>query len=134
MIACYTLVSLKKGYEMISPTGKGIRNDSEGSGEYGAPRGIRLHNGIDYECTGGQDIIAPFDMLITRISNPKANSTLSGIAWQHGQSTGKMFYFKPNSSLINTFVKESDVIGIAQSVSKDYGLPNMIDHIHFQID
>ena len=119
---------------MISPTGKGIRYDSEGSGEYGAKRGDRIHNGIDYECEPGQEIVAPFDMEIVRESRPKAGSPLSGIVWKYGRSRGKMFYFSPDPNLIGSEVKEGQVIGIAQSVSQDYDLLDMIDHIHFQID
>jgi len=119
---------------MISPTGKGIRNDSEGSGEYGAPRGSRVHNGVDYLCTPGQDVYAPFTMMITRVSIPKWELDLSGIAWDSGNSTGKMFYFSPDLSLIDTIVHEGQVIGTAQSVSDEYELPNMKDHIHFQVD
>lgn len=119
---------------MISPTGLGIRNDEEGSGEYGASRGARLHNGVDYLCKEGQDIIAPFDLTIVRISNPKINSELSGIVWQSNRSYGKIFYFEPNPDLISYAVEQGQVIGKAQSVSADYGLLGMKDHIHFQID
>jgi hypothetical protein len=119
---------------MISPTGKGVRNDSEGSGEYGAPRSNRVHNGIDYLCDAGQTIVAPFDLTIKRISVPKINSPMSGIEWVSGKSSGKMFYFKPYLHLIGRLVKAGEGIGVAQSVSKDYGLPRMQDHIHFQID
>ena len=119
---------------MLSPTGKDIREDEEGSGEYGAKRGDRLHNGIDFLCEVGQEIVAPFNMMIERIANPKPNSPMSGIKWKYGKSEGKMFYFKPKVSLVGTMVSKGDVIGIAQSVSFDYGLPKMKDHIHFQID
>ncbi len=119
---------------MISPTGMGIRVDLEGDGNYGASRGTRLHKGVDYICREGQDIIAPFNMLITRIAKPKNASPLSGIVWQKGKSLGKMFYFKPDNNLIGKPVYKGDVIGVAQSVSKDYKLPNMLDHIHFQVD
>ncbi len=119
---------------MISPTGKGIRADVEGDGHYGTSRGTRRHNGEDYLCTESQAIVAPFDMIITRISKPIANSYLSGIAWQRGKSRGKMFYFTPEESLIGCPVKEGEVIGIAQSVSGYYNLPRMQDHIHFQVD
>jgi len=119
---------------MISPTGKGIRVDSEGDGHYGASRGTRRHNGIDYICEPGQAIKAPFSMLIVRIAKPKAGSDLSGIEWQRGRSTGKLFYFKPDINLIDKAVKEGDVIGYAQSVSEAYGLPGMTDHTHFSVD
>lgn len=119
---------------MISPTGKGIRSDPEGDGNYGARRGSRVHNGVDYLCDEGQMVVAPFDMTITRMANPKANSPMSGIAWQRGKSAGKMFYFKPDPELIGKAVKQGQAIGKAQAVSRDYGLPNMKDHIHFQVD
>lgn len=119
---------------MISPTGKGVRIDSEGSGEYGAPRGNRRHNGIDYLCDSGQDIVAPFDMFIVRVALPRTGSKLSGIQWRTQRSEGKMFYFLPDVQLINTWVGQNQVIGKAQSVSSVYGLPDMKDHIHFQVD
>lgn len=108
--------------------------DYEGSGEYGASRGSRKHNGIDYVCQKGQAIVAPFDLVIERIALPKMDSPLSGIKWRAVRSTGKMFYFSPLPVLIGKMVKKGDVIGVAQSVSEDYGLTNMKDHIHFQID
>jgi len=119
---------------MISPTGKGIRNDSEGSGEYGSRRGERRHNGVDYICVEGQDIVAPFDMYISRISNPKRDSLMSGIKWETEKSYGKLFYFLPDKNLIGKDVKEGDVIGTAQDVSRHYGLKDMIPHLHFQVD
>jgi hypothetical protein len=119
---------------MISPTGRGIRSDPEGSGEYGSPRGDRVHNGVDYECIEGQPIVAPFDMIITRIAIPKANSPMLGIAWETKKSKGKMFYFEPFDEYIGKTVFTGTEIGIAQSVSRDYGLKRMKDHIHFQVD
>lgn len=119
---------------MISPTGKGVRIDQEGSGEYGASRGKRLHNGVDYVCEEGQPIVAPFDMRIVRESIPRIGSRMSGIAWQRGKSSGRMWYFLPIQDLIGEKVLEGQMIGMAQSVSMDYGLPGMIDHIHFQVN
>ncbi len=119
---------------MISPTGLGIRVDSEGDGNYGASRCSRLHNGIDYLCFVGQDIVAPFDMFIDRIAKPKIRTEMSGIKWTKGKNTGRIFYFLPYNNLIGCNVKKGDVIGIAQSVSDDYNLPKMKDHIHFQIN
>ena len=119
---------------MISPTGLGIRVDPEGDGNYGASRGVRRHNGVDYLCEEGQNIVAPFDMIILRIANPKSNCPLSGIEWQRGKSTGKLFYFKPDVHMIGDAVKQGEYIGIAQSVSDWYKLNKMLDHIHFQVD
>lgn len=121
---------------MRSPTGKGVRVDYEGDGNYGASRskGKRRHRGIDYLCAQGQDIVAPFNMKITRVSIPIVNSPMTGIAWESGASEGRMWYFKPFKSVIGQEVAEGEVIGIAQSVSQHYGLPGMKDHVHFQIN
>ena len=119
---------------MISPTGMGVRVDLEGDGNYGASRGSRIHNGVDYICKKGQNIVAPFDMTITRIAYPYADKVLAGIAWKKGKSEGRLFYFYPIEYLIGTDVKEGDVIGVAQSVSEYYELPLMLPHLHFQIN
>ena len=119
---------------MISPTGKGIRYDSEGAGNYGARRGNRTHLGVDFKSEEGQDIVAPFSMKIVRVANPAADKPkLSGIAFENAYSTGKMFYFKPKKELIGAFIKEGIVIGTQQSLKEYYG-PNMTDHIHLQFD
>ncbi len=131
---CSKRINLKKENNMISPTGLGIRKDSEGDGNYGASRGSRKHNGIDYLCKKGQNVIAPFNMYISRISKPKANCSLSGIKWKSGTSNGRMFYFQPDLKLIGKHVTQGTVIGVAQSVSEFYKLPKMQDHIHFQIN
>lgn len=117
---------------MKSLTGFGIRVDAAGDGHYGANRGDRKHNGIDYFCVPGQNIVAPFIMRIVRIAKPYANSDLSGVQWESGKSTGKIFYFQPSEALIGEYVQRGQFIGIAQAVSDRY--ENMTDHIHFQID
>jgi len=119
---------------MISPTGKGIRNDSEGLGHYGASRGTRRHKGTDYLALPGQPIVAPFDMVLSRYSNPSTKFPLeSGIKWKTPSGSGKMFYFVPIAELIGTFVTKAQVIGIAIDLTLYYG-PNIDSHIHFQID
>ncbi len=119
---------------MISPTGKGIRSDFAGDGNYGAARGNRRHRGIDYLCDEGQEVIAPFDMTIERFSYPNADKEMTGIAWRKGKSTGRMWYFTPYLGVIGVKVYKGTVLGIAQSVSAYYGLPEMQDHIHFQVN
>ena len=119
---------------MISPTGKKIRVDSEGDGHYGTRRRSRRHGGEDYEADEGQDVVAPFSFKIDRIAYTKRDMQMEGIAWSVGKSEGRMFYFSPDRLLIGKQVKEGQVIGTAQSVSKYYGLPEMKDHIHFQVN
>ena len=119
---------------MISPTGKNIREDAAGSGKYGSPRGNRLHKGVDYYCEKGQEIVAPFNMTIKRKAYPYHDMKMEGIEWAHGESTGYMFYFKVRDELVGKYVKQGQVIGEAQSISKYYSNKEMHDHIHFQIN
>ena len=125
---------------MISPTGQGIRNDSAGSGHWGATRKRTIdgvvkkykHKGVDFKSTFDQDIVAPFDMFIKRVSTPNV-SYLSGIAFETESSSGRMWYFAPFRKVLKTNVKQGDVIGTAQSLKEYYG-PKTTDHIHFQFN
>jgi murein DD-endopeptidase MepM/ murein hydrolase activator NlpD len=117
---------------MISPARKIIRNDSGGQGHYGASRGSRTHLGTDFAARAGQMVLAPLDMVIKRIAKPNA-SYLSGIAFYTPNSTGKMFYFEPDTSLIGEEVHQGQIIGIAQELQSHYG-QNVGDHIHVQFD
>ena len=127
---------------MISPTGRGIRNDSEGQGHYGASRKKTFrgktihytHKGTDYLATEGQEIVAPFDMLLERYSKPSIKFPReSGIKWSTHQGNGKMFYFEPNLIHIGSIVPQGMVIGIAMDLKPYYG-SKISNHIHFQID
>lgn len=121
---------------MISPTGRGIRYDEEGAGNYGARRdgGKRRHLGIDFLSTEGQTIVVPFYMKIVRRANPSADKPkLSGIAFETEWCTGKMFYFDPDKRFLGSWVKEGLVIGTQQSLKEYYG-PKMLDHVHLQFD
>ena len=62
---------------LTNPTGKGIRNDSQGQGHFGARRikkdgTVGTHNGIDLMTTVGQEIVAPID---GRVRNFKGAQT-----------------------------------------------------------
>lgn len=117
---------------MISPTGKGIRVDECGDGHWGSPRGAYKHRGVDFKSDFAQDIVAPFDMAIKRISKPN-ESYLSGIKFETESSNGRMWYFSPFKRVIGTKVKQGDVIGTAQALQDHYG-DKMTDHIHFQFN
>ncbi len=59
------------GNTLTNPTGLGIRNDDGGQGHYGAPRGNRLHYGIDFLSVDGQDIVSPVSGRAINSSFPK---------------------------------------------------------------
>ncbi|HDK42903.1 MAG TPA: hypothetical protein ENG87_05970 [Candidatus Pacearchaeota archaeon] len=118
---------------MLSPTGKGIRHDKEGNGEYGAKRGKRLHQGTDYICTPNQMIVSPISGTVIRKARPYANDKYySGIVIQGKHIRVKMFYLKPLDEIIGKTVKAGDYIGVAQDISLRYN-SKMIPHIHLRI-
>lgn len=118
---------------MISPTGKGIRvHDARGSGLYGAKRGGRRHGGCDYVCEPGQAVVAPISGIVTRKAKPYAADKYGGLIIQGEHMTIKMFYLDPDGYLIGQAVKQGDVIGKAQDISKKYQF--ITPHIHLQVE
>lgn len=118
---------------MISPTGQKIRRvDKWGAGQYGQPRGRKLHKGGDYICEPGQSVVAPIAGLIIRRARPYKKGKFSGLLIQGRHIALKMFYFKPTANIIGHYVHQGDKIGEAQDISEKY--PGMIPHIHVRID
>ncbi len=110
-----------------------MRNDSEGLGHYHAPRGTRLHEGMDFLCRLGQEIVAPISGRITRRSYPYSDLSYSGCVIVGDDITVKMWYFMPDKDLIGEKVKQGDFIGVAQDISVRYS-SKMKPHIHLQIE
>jgi len=136
---------MKTSTLMESPTGLGIRYDSEGQGQYRAPRikwnkqgnrinkGRRLHAGTDYICKPGQIIVSPISGKIKRIAYPYKDKQYGGVVIEGDFFTIKMFYFEPSKELIGKKVSKGDQIGTAQDISKRYS-KKMTPHIHLQVD
>ena len=124
---------------MISPTGRGVRQaDKWGMGLYGASRGkgMRTHKGADYVCEPGQNVVAPITGTIAREARPYGDPEwlhrYSGLVIFNQYVSVKMFYLEPMRQLIGKRVRMGEVIGIAQKISDKY--PDMIDHIHLEIE
>lgn len=118
---------------MTSPTGLGIRNDTEGQGYYRAKRGKRLHAGVDYKCKPGKAIFSPISGKIKRIAYPYPGKEYQGVVIESEFFTIKLFYFKPFEDLIGQEVKKGEHIGFAQDISLRYS-EFMLPHVHLQIE
>lgn len=124
---------------MISPTGKGCRGkDDWGSGHYLAPRGNgKLHNGRDYACTPGQEVVAPIHGQVVRESRPYRGRRYSGVIIQGPRIAVQLFYLEPDRALIGLMVEQGQVIGVAQDISKKAPrrgkYPGMVPHIHLRV-
>lgn len=120
---------------MISPTGKTtVRSDSKGDGHYGASRGGRMHDGTDYPCTPGQQVVAPIAGTVLREAVPYADDAkYRGVVIQGAHARVKMFYLLPDKALIGKRVTQGQTIGTAQDISAKYGAA-MTPHIHLQVE
>ena len=123
---------------MISPTGHGIRHsDRWGSGEYGAPRGNKIHKGNDFIVSPiGQIVVAMAPGNVIRPKNPYANPIngvfFKGILIRASDYEYTLFYFEPLDEVLGTRVEEGQILGHAQDISIKY--PGIIPHIHAQFD
>jgi len=121
--------------KFVNPTRRGIRSDSGGDGQHGAKRGLRLHDGVDFECVEGQEVLMPFDGVIVRTSLPyKDDLRWRGVHIVSKRIEVKMWYFFPERNKIRTGVIEAGtVIGFAQDIGKKKGYDNVTPHIHIRI-
>jgi murein DD-endopeptidase MepM/ murein hydrolase activator NlpD len=123
-----------------SPTGKGIRNDSGGLGHYGASRESRLHGGIDFSSTDGQNIISPIDGKVRNfIGNSSSKPMLELIPNNSNLGFDKiqMLYVDPPQGLNYSFsfrkISVGDIIGRSVNLqSLGYGA-SVGPHIHLQM-
>ena len=123
---------------MINPTGGNIRNDVGGAGYFGAPRKkisdgktIRYrHRGVDYVCIPKQEVWMPFTAVIIRYKNPYEG--YHGVLFRGKGMVGTLFYVDVDKEMIGKQLKEGEVVGVAEDLSKKYS--NILPHIHFQID
>ena len=110
-----------------------IRSDSRGDGHYLAPRGNRLHAGVDYIVKPGEDILMPFAGKMIREARPYSDGPLAGCVLQNDIYTLKIFYMVPYLHLIHQDkILAGDLIGTAQDVRMKWG-SDMTPHIHVEI-
>ena len=117
-----------------NPTGGSVRNDSVGQGYWHAPRGSRLHLGVDLLLPygPGQSVTAPHEGRVVRYSFPYvADKNYSGLHIKGSQIESILWYLEPIIA-IGLYVSEGQEIGFAQDISKKYGT-NCKPHIHWQI-
>lgn len=117
---------------LVNPTGLGLREDSAGSGRFGAKRGSRKHQGYDFLCKPKQIIKAPIAGKLVKAYPYQGDIFYIGCRISGENWKVKMFYFVPYDNLINENVLAGDEIGIAQDISVKYG-GRMKPHIHLAL-
>jgi len=109
-----------------------IRGDDEhGSGFWHAPRGNRLHNGVDFSCYPGTQILAPVSGVMTKEGYPYADD----LDYRYveittpGGDCHRVFYISPVSN--DDVVAGQTIIGYAQDLTTRY--PGITNHVHYEI-
>ncbi|MHA2064777.1 MAG: hypothetical protein ACXABY_10425 [Candidatus Thorarchaeota archaeon] len=117
----------------VNPTGKGVRSDSEGDGNFGARRKERTHLGTDFTAEAGQGVVAPVDSQYRRfVKRVYTNdATYTGMEFETAEFLITMFYVSPSINHMEHVVA-GQLIGLAQDINAKHGDP-MINHIHLQV-
>ena len=116
------------------------RPDQYGAGHFGAPRGNRKHNGIDYTMAPGSAVLTVAAGHVTVIGYPYATGVggvnesadpyrYVEIADEQGYRA-RYFYVQPAVGE-GEFVCKGEEIGLLRSLRPR--LPNITEHLHFEV-
>ncbi len=106
--------------------------DEFGSGEYGASRGDRTHNGTDFVAAANEPVYSPVAGTVTKLGYPYADD-LSYRYIEVTESSGykvRLFYVSP-SVQVGASVALRTRLGSVQSLQKRYD--GIIDHVHLEV-
>jgi hypothetical protein len=108
-------------------------NDAHGSGQFGAKRGARSHNGLDIVAEYNEEIYSPIEGDLMREALPYPDDPsfrgilIKGVGNWEGYEI-KMFYV---IGLICGRVKPGSLVGRAQNLTEKYkGITN---HVHIEV-
>jgi len=113
--------------------------DDQGNGAFGAPRGERIHLGVDLVSTPGEKVFAPIGGIIN-INEPAYSDgsrpnlrkiKILGKGIYYGYSVSLLYAEGDKSLLTNgREIQPGDHIGYAQDMASSYE-PGMTNHVHF---
>lgn len=120
-----------------SPTGFGLRNDTGGLGHYGAPRGNRLHTGLDFKSIDGQNITSPIDgTVINRIGDSGPLVDIYPNNPNIGFDRMQILYVDSPPNILSDVTRNinaGDVIGNSLNL-QSLGYPTSVGpHVHLQL-
>ena len=108
--------------------------DDHGSGHYGASRGSRTHNGIDYKVPVGADVLSPTDGIVTKIGYPYGDD----LSFRYVEITcddelkHRIFYVRNDLCIVKGVkVLEGGIIGTCQDLTNRY--PGITPHVHYEV-
>lgn len=109
--------------------------DECGEGHFGASRGSRTHNGIDYAAAANSEVLSPIWGFVTKLGYPYGDDlTYRYVEIASNGKRHRFFYVKPSWDMEKGHeVQTGDVIGQVQNIAKRYAPRHMVNHIHYEI-
>ena len=109
------------------------QTDARGSGQFGASRRGRLHQGLDIVAIAGEDVFSPIDGDLVRETVPYPQDLRYRGVLIRGTDTWlgvevKLFYVQGTSC---GHVRAGDRVGAAQDLSSRY--PGITNHVHLEV-
>lgn len=107
------------------------QHDKHGAGYYKAPRGSRLHNGIDYACPVGMHILPIKSGLITKLGFPYGDD--QSFRYVQVSADGfdyRYFYLSPLVE-VDDYVELETPIGTVQDLEQRY--EGITPHCHLEV-
>jgi hypothetical protein len=105
--------------------------DERGSGAFAAPRGTRLHRGIDIECELNSLVRAPCSGTVKRwIYCYQDDPSFRGVAIECAWGEIRILYITPTVAA-GSEVTKLDPIGVTQDITKRY--PGITPHVHMGV-
>ena len=107
-------------------------HDRYGSGHFGASRGRRRHEGIDFAALPGSTVLAAHPGTVTKIGYPYRDD----LSFRYVEITddlgfaARYFYVEPEVTK-GQYVMPDDPIGSVQSLNDRH--PGITEHIHFEV-
>lgn len=114
---------------IVAPTRK---QDRHGSGEFGASRGSRRHNGVDKACYPGSIVLAVSAGEVTKLGYPYGDD----LSFRYVQVTDaagndvRYFYVEP-SVHVGQQVAAGDELGVSQPLGDRY--EGITEHVHLEV-
>lgn len=107
-------------------------SDSFGSGHYGAPRGSRIHSGIDFAARPHSLLLSPIAGEVTKLGYPYSDD----MEFRYVEVTDsdglrhRFFYIFPGVAFGET-IDVGDPLGTVQDLEPRY--PGITPHAHYEI-
>ena len=123
--------------DFVNPTGQATRDhDAYGEGAFDASRdgGSRRHEGVDYDATPGQDVVAPISGFVSKIGYAYAGDIDLKFVEVTNPALGyiaRVFYVDPSVE-VGQAVRLGAVVGTAHSLQAKYP-GGMTNHVHTEL-